>query len=288
MAAGEGDVTSAPDWTAYAPLDATVYVRLRAAAADVAEGFRRHQAWRYLAAEHVKNSYRRTMIGPWWLTTQSAMYVLGLAFVFGQLLNAPLKSFLPYVAVGFLSFSLLSGLTRSGATVFTSQAAIIKSTRQPLSSLVLRMVTIELIQFGHNIVIVLLFFLGGLISVTPWLVLAPVALLVILLNGLAAALWLGPVVARFRDTGPLVDSLLQVIVFFTPIFYKATDLRGAQAVLIGLNPFTYLIDFFRAPVLGARPSLATVVGTAAFTLVNLVIGVGVFSHVRSRLPYWVS
>lgn len=281
-------MTSGTDWTAYAPLDAALDVRLRAAAGDVAEGFRRHRAWRYLAAEHVKNSYRRTAIGPWWLTTQSALYVLGLAFVFGQLLNAPLKSFLPYVAVGFLSFTLLSGLTRSGATVFTSHSAIIKSTRQPLSSLVLRMVTIELIQFGHNIVIVLFFFAFGLIPVTPWIALAPVALLVILVNGLAAALWLGPTVARFRDIGPLVDSLLQVIVFFTPIFYKASDLHGAQAGLIGWNPFTYLIDFFRTPVLGTQPSLTTIVGTGAFTLVNLMLGIAVFSHVRSRLPYWVS
>jgi ABC-type polysaccharide/polyol phosphate export permease len=88
MVAGQHVARMRPDWTAYAPLDAGPLERLRAAGADVAEGFARHRAWRYLASEHVKNSYRRTVLGPWWLTAQSALYVTGLAFLFGQLLHA--------------------------------------------------------------------------------------------------------------------------------------------------------------------------------------------------------
>ncbi|MCW2573524.1 MAG: transporter permease [Frankiales bacterium] len=281
-------MTARADWTAYAPLDAGPAEQLRAAFTDLREGFGRHRAWRYLAAEHVKNSYRRTVIGPWWLTAQSALYVVGLAAVFGQLSHVPLKSFLPYVAVGFLSFALLSGLTRAGASIFISQAGAIKSTRQPLSGFVLRSVTIELIQFGHNIVILVMLLAAGFITITPWLAFAPLALFVMLANGLAGGLWLGPAVARFRDIGPLIDSVLQVIVFFTPVFYRASDLHGSRSLLVAWNPFTYLIDFFRSPVLGHAPGLGTVVGTTVFTLANLVLAVVVFSRTRSRLPYWVS
>jgi lipopolysaccharide transport system permease protein len=288
MSAGGSTLTHSNDRTDYAALDAPNLVRIRAAAFDVLEGVRRHRAWRYLAAEQVKNSYRRTVLGPWWLTAQSALYVVGLATVFGQLLHAPLRSFLPYVAVGFLCFALLSGLTRAAASVFVSHAGVIKSTRQPLTNFVLRAVTIELIQFAHNFVIVLAFLCVGLISVTPWLALVPLALLVILVNGILAGLWLGPTVARYRDTGPLIDSVLQVIVFFTPVFYKASDLHGAQAVLIGWNPFTYLIDFFRAAVLGEAPSLTTAVGTGVVTMINMVLAGVIFSRTRSHLPYWVS
>src|SRR5437764_967055 len=220
MAARVRGVSRRHEWTAYAPLDASPWRRFKAAKGDVVEGILRHHGWRYLAREHVKNSYRRTVLGPWWLTAQSVVYVVGLAVVFGQLLNQPLRQFLPYVAVGYITFVLLAGLLRSGANVFTANGGTIKSTRQPLSSLVFRSVTIELIQFGHNILIVFAFVVGGMIKVTPWMAFAPLALAVILLNGLAAGLWLGSTVARFRDLGPAVDSILQVLVFFTPIFYK--------------------------------------------------------------------
>jgi lipopolysaccharide transport system permease protein len=288
MAPRQDRMSASSEWTSYAPLDAGVGVRLHAAGADVAEGFARHRAWRYLAAEHVKNSYRRTVLGPWWLTAQTAVYVVGLGFVFSKINGQPIKTFLPYVAVGFLSFALLSGLTRACANVFVGQASVIKSTRQPLTSLVLRAVAIEAIQFGHNVLIVLTFFALRLIDVSPWLGLAPVAVLLMLLNGLALGLWLGPVVARFRDVSPAVDSVLQVIVFFTPIFYSTSIFKGSERLIVAWNPYTYFVDLFRQCVLGHGPTLLTVVGAAAFTLVNLLVAVVVFSRTRSRLPYWVA
>jgi lipopolysaccharide transport system permease protein len=275
------------DWTAYAPLDASSTDRLRAAFSDITEGLRRHRAWRYLATEQIKNQYRRTVLGPWWLTAQTAVYVMGLALVFGQLQHAPLENFLPYVATGYLGYVLLVGLTRAGANVFTGNAGSIKSTRQPLTSLVLRGVAVEFIQFGHNVLIVLLFFATGLVDVSPWLALAPAAVFLVLLNGLALGLWVGPLVARFRDVSPAIDSVLQVLVFFTPVFYRPSDLKSAEAV-VRLNPYTYFIDLLRDTLLGNRPSLVTLAGASGFTVLNLVLALFVFTRSRSRLPYWVA
>lgn len=282
------DARAKPDWTAYAPLSASSAEQLRAASADLAEGLRRHQAWRYLAVEQVKNSYRRTVLGPWWLTAQMAVYVTGLAFVFSQLLGSKIDTFLPYVAVGFLGYAALCGLVRGGANVFVDRAGVIKSTRQPLASLVLRTVAVELIQFSHNAVIVVAFFVAGLITPSAWLLLAPLSLAVILLNGVMLGLWLGPTVARFRDVAPAIDSILQVIIFFTPVFYMKSDLHGAQHALVGWNPFTYFIDLLRSPVLGHAPAAGTVIGAGFFTVANVLLAVIIFSRTRSRLPYWVS
>ena len=35
----------------------------------------------------------------------------------------------------------------------------------------------------------------------------------------AAAFWLGPLIARFRDVDPLLESILRMMAFFTPIFW---------------------------------------------------------------------
>src|SRR5215210_8980170 len=117
--------------TGYAPLDASAGVQLQAAVSDIREGLRSRRSWSYLAVENVKNRYRRTVLGPWWLTLQMVILVVGISVVFGQLLSADLRTFVPYVGLGYIVFSLLSGLTSSGAVVFIAGSSTLKSTRQP-------------------------------------------------------------------------------------------------------------------------------------------------------------
>ena len=69
-------------------------------------------------------------------------------------------------------------------------------------------------------------------------------------------MWLGPTVARFRDVGPFVASVLQMMMFFTPVFWRVDEIsEGSRAVLVRWNPFAYLLALFREPLLGDAPSL---------------------------------
>jgi ABC-type polysaccharide/polyol phosphate export permease len=275
-------------WHGYAPLDAPLRRQAAAAAGDVAEALRRWRLWCYLATESVKNQYRRTTIGPWWLTLQTLAFVLGLAVLFGAIFHQRQHDFLPYVACGFIAFTLLSGTTRAAAQVFVDASASIVSNRQPLSALVLQAVAIEGLIFLHNLVIVAGLAVFGflVINLQSLLVLPAIALIVV--NGVGLGLWLGPTVARFRDVGPLVTSILQMMMFFTPVFWRVDDLtdRARHALLIA-NPFAYLLDAFRGPLLGDA-SIGSFAGATAVTLINVAVGVVVFTRTRSRIPYWVS
>ena len=196
---------------------------------------------------------------------------------------------LPYVAVGMIAFNLLSGLTRAGATVFLNASSSMKSTRQPLSAFVLKDAAVEFIQFGHNILLYLVFIVAGMVPLSPRLLIAVPVVLAIAVNGLFASLWLGAIVARFRDVNPLVNSVLQVLIFFTPVFYKLDDLQtGARHALLYWNPFTYLLSAFRAPLIGGELNPIFYVGSAVVTAVNIVLGIVIFTRSRSRLPYWVA
>jgi ABC-type polysaccharide/polyol phosphate export permease len=264
-------------------------VRWTAAMGDLAEGLRRHRSWAYLAVETVKNQYRRTVVGPWWLTLQTAAYAVGLGVLFGAIFRQPIDEFLPYVAFGFIGYSLLAGLSRAGSAVFVSNASTLKSTRQPLSVVLFRAVAVEVLQFGHQLVIVAAFLALGLVPLEPLVLLSLVAVALIVANGVAVGLWLGPTVARFRDVGPFVASILQVMIFFTPVFWQVDEIHpDSRTALVAWNPFAYLLGLFRDPLLGTWPSTATWVGTAIVTAVNCVLALWVFTRTRSRLPYWVS
>jgi ABC-type polysaccharide/polyol phosphate export permease len=276
-------------WQGYAPLDASVGARVSAAAGDVAEGLRRWRSWTYLAVEAVKNQYRRTVLGPWWVTLQTAAFVIGLAILFGSIFHQSLREFIPYVGGGFIGYTLLAGVTAKSADVFVNNADTLLSTRQPLSMLVFQTVCVELIQFAHNLIIVAAFVAIGLVPVSPLLLLIIPAVVIIALNGVATSLWLGAAVARFRDVGPFVAAVLQVMIFFTPVFWHVDDIAaGSRGALVGWNPFLYLLGIFRDPLLGVATSATTWLGVLVVTGLNLLLAALTFTMARSRLPYWVS
>jgi len=155
--------------------------------------------------------------------------------------------------------------------------------------LVFQTVCVELLQFGHNLIIVALFVVLGLVPVSPLLLLVVPAIVAFALNGIAIGLWLGPTVARFRDVGPFVASVLQVMIFFTPVFWRVDEIsEGSRAFLVLWNPFTYLLALFRDPLLGIAPPLIVWFGVLVVTGLNVLLAAWVFTRSRSRLPYWVS
>lgn len=256
--------------------------------ADIREGLKRWPVWWSLTWQSIKSQYRRTYLGPWWITVQQVIFVAGLSLLFGLLLQQDLKTFVPYVAIGFIAFTWMTGMLQGGATCIVQSGAAIKTTPGPLSIYALKNFANNTIQFAHDSIVIIAVLILFQVHITWTILLAPVALALIAINGIAIGLWLGPVCARYRDVGQLVTSLTRILFFFTPIFWVTTDLSNAQvAALAGWNPLAYFLTFLRAPLLGEPLTAATIVGAIGFTIANCLIALVHFSRTRDRLAYWL-
>jgi ABC-2 type transport system permease protein/lipopolysaccharide transport system permease protein len=92
--------------------------------------------------------------------------------------------------------------------------------------------------------------------------------------------------ARFRDIPQLINSVVQIVFFVTPIMWKPELLRN-RTYIAEFNPFYHLIEIVRGPLLGSLPSANSYLAVLAITLVNMIF-VGVFfARFRSRISYWV-
>ena len=179
-------------------------------------------------------------------------------------------------------------MIQGGATSITGNASAIKTTPGPLSIYALRNFAGNTIQFIHDAIVIVAVIVVFQVTVTSSLLYLPLALFAIALNGIAVSLWLGPLVARYRDVGQIVTSIVRVLFFFTPVFWVASDLSNRQLVLLsGWNPLTYLLELFRTPLLGKDPSTITLIGVAIITVVNVTVGIVHFSRTRDRIAYWV-
>lgn len=255
---------------------------------DLAAGLRRWPVWWSLSLAQTRGQYRRTYLGPWWMTVQMAVFVAGLSLLFGVLLGQDLRTFVPYVAVGYLGFTWMTSMITAGSTCFIANGSAITTSAGPLSVYALGAAASPTIQFAHDAVAVAVALILFEVPLGASLVLVVPALLILAANGVAVSLWLGPLATRFRDVPPIVSAVVRVLFFFTPVFWLPTDLtRGQLAALSGWNPLAYLLEFFRAPLLGTWPSTLAVIGTFLVTLVNITLALLVFGRSRARLAYWL-
>src|SRR5207342_1364874 len=92
----------------------------RLALRDIAEGLRAHRVWMLLARMDIRQRYRRSIIGPFWITIAMVIWILALGPLYSRLLGVGADELIPYVAMGIIGWGLISGLILDGAAAFVS------------------------------------------------------------------------------------------------------------------------------------------------------------------------
>ncbi|MGH8605227.1 MAG: ABC transporter permease, partial [Gammaproteobacteria bacterium] len=226
------------------------------ALADLSEGLAQWQLWALLGWQDILQRYRRSLLGPFWLTFSMAIMVIALGILYAKLFRIDIHDYLPFLTLGFLAWGLISGVITEGCTALTAAEPFIKQMKLPFSLHVHRVVWRNLIIFAHNLVV----YIGVAIWFGIWpgavaLLLVP-GIALILLNGIWVGLLFGMVCARFRDIPQIIASLLQVAFFLTPIIWRP-ELLGERAAFAHMNPFFHFVELIRAPLLGSAPSQLT-------------------------------
>jgi len=258
----------------------------RVALEDVLAGASLWRLWGALGWNDILQRYRRSALGPFWLTASMATMVIALGILYAQLFKIDIHDFLPYLCVGLLLWAFLSSFLNEAGTLFVGSESYIKQIRLPYSVYVFRSAWSKLIIFAHNFII----YFGVLLYFQIWpgsvALLAIPGLLLVTLNGALAGLAIGLVSARFRDIPQLVISLTQIVFFITPIMWKPQLLEN-KMYLATANPFYHLIEIVRAPLLGSAADASSYLIVAAITVANLAITGAIFIRFRSRISYWV-
>jgi len=128
---------------------------IQLAFADICNGFGMWPLWIRLGWNDILQRYRRSMLGPFWLTASMAIMVATLGFVYSKIFVVPVAEFIPYLCAGLLIWSFISTIITEGGTLFTGSESYIKQIRLPYSLYVYRFVWGKVIIFAHNFVIYL-------------------------------------------------------------------------------------------------------------------------------------
>lgn len=259
----------------------------RAGVEDLRRAAKAHRVWSHLGARDIATQYRRTVLGPWWFTLSSVVFAGSLGLVYSRLFGSSIHDFLPYVAAGLFVWQFIAVFITDGANLYLNSAQIILNLPVPLGVHALRLPVRATITFLHNL---LAWFIVALLlryTISPTVLLALPMLGLVVLALLPASLIIGAVCTRFRDLPVIVTLGVQLFFFITPISWKASQLSGNSQWVVRYNPFVYLIDVVRRPLIGNGPTLHGVLICLAIAAVGWTVAVPIQGHARRRLVYWL-
>ena len=261
--------------------------RTRAALADLVKGLRAWPFWTLVGWYDIKQRYRRTTLGPLWITASMGFLTTILGVIYGAIFQLPLANYLLYLAAGMVCWYFVSSTIMEGTTVFIAAEGIIKQNAIPLSIHVYRVVWRNLIVLLHNAVVLGVIFLifRSIYSLSPLLVLLGVFLLVA--NLTVIVLVLGMVSTRFRDLPPLASNIIQVLFYITPILYQPSQLPASMKIIAYYNPLYHMIEVLRRPLIGEVPPIESYIGASVSLLLGGAIAFVVFRRFRGRIAYWL-
>ena len=230
-----------------------------------------------LTARSLRVRYRATLLGQvWWVIRPLAMGFI-LWFALGKVLRVGVENYPLFLIAGLYPWFWFESTVSGSASVLVSNSGLIRKAVFPRFVLPLTSVLTGTMQFIYTLPVILLF--AAVSGETPgptWLVALPVLLIVqiSLLMGLA------PLVASlnvfFRDVAPMVEVIMRLLFYGTPIIYPLSRVPDAFRPLVMLNPMTSVIEGWRDMVMtntfaGADLWPALVISAGA-----LVLGLGIF------------
>ena len=261
--------------------------RTQAALGDLVRGLRAWPFWTLVGWYDIKQRYRRTTLGPLWITASMGFLTTILGIIYGAIFHLPLANYLLYLAAGMVCWYFVSSTIMEGTTVFIAAEGIIKQNAIPLSIHVYRVVWRNLIVLLHNAVVLAVIFLifRSVSSLNPVLVLMGVLLLVA--NLTVIVLVLGLLSTRFRDLPPLAANIIQVLFYITPILYQPSQLPESMKIIAYYNPLYHVIEVLRRPLIGETPPMESYLGATLSLVIGGAIAFVLFQRFRGRIAYWL-
>lgn len=254
---------------------------------DIGSSLLHVRIWMSLALSDVASKYRRTVLGPVWIVLGQVAIIIGIYLLRHSISPSVIGNFLLYLAASLPIWGLVSSMTSDGTAALSRSKTLIESYPLPMTIYMLRSITSSLITFMHTILvffIVALFYMEfPVIQDVPWFFWG---LAIVLSFGLGMHLLLAPLSARYRDIPPALASFMTVAYIMSPVFWQVSP-EQHEMVLVKFNPFYYLIEVMRGPLINMRPPISTYYVASAVALIALYLGISTFRRLGPRVVYWI-
>ena len=240
----------------------------------------------------IAGRYRRSYLGAWWITVN--MLALGFTFyvALGSRFSNGGTEYLEYLLAGLTAWTFLGVSTTELCRCLYESRELHLAMKFPYWATSLRVVTRNLIIYGHNLAaasVVILITSGSEFST---LIISTMRLLLglALCSGtlLSCGVFLSIICSKFRDFEQIIGAIMQILFYLTPILWRKGE--GGQNLLSkinNINPFYHGLELLRQPLLGGAAGGENVIACLSIFIVMGLASVLILKRSSKKVIFWI-
>ncbi len=246
------------------------------------------RVWLLLGWQDLRLRYRRSVIGPLWITLSMATMVYTMGFLYAKLFKVDLSVYYPYIAGGMITWNFIAMNIAESTEVLFQHANFIKQIKLPYTIYILRLLTRNTLIFLHNTLVIVPIIVIFHVNISL------ASLLVFILNiallnlcGFSYLFIVSLLGTRFQDVKPIITSIVQIFFLLTPVMWMPHMIPERYSFFTLFNPFYQMVTLVRQPMIGQIPDLFTYVYMLCFTLAGFLLMFLLLWRCRHRIAFWV-
>lgn len=202
----------------------------------------RELAWQLMVRD-ISAQYRQSFLGIFWAFVPPIVTAAGLTFARNTNIVNLGNTDLPYPAYVMFSTALWQTFTEalnSPLQEVNAAKGMLAKINFPREALILAGLGKVFFNFGIKLILIVALFIWFQMPITWTVILAPVALIHLIILGTAMGLLLAPIGTLYQDIPKLLTLFLGFWLLITPVIYSVPQ-TGKFATLVHFNPVTPLL-----------------------------------------------
>ena len=248
--------------------------------------------YRYLLIELIKRDikvrYRRSVLGVFWSFMEPLLFMIVLTVIFSTIFARSIPNYPVYLLTGRLVFSLFASSTSGSLRSIYSNAGTLKKLYVPKYIFTLGITFSNLVTFLLSLIILVAVMIVTKAPFTPYILLAAVPTVLLVMFTIGVGLILATVTVFFRDIEHLYGVFITLLLYGSAIFYPVEIIPPQYQIILFLNPVFIYINMFRDAFLRATwfDPLQLLYGTVV-AIVALIIGIVVFYKNQDKFILYI-
>ncbi len=201
---------------------------------------------RELVGRDMKLRYKRSVLGIAWTLLNPLLQLLVFLFIFNLVLPLNIPHYSSFLFAGILAWNWFQGSLNQSTGAIVDNRELLRRPGFSIAILPIVTVTSHLIHFLLALPVLVLFLMLDGSQLTSALFALPVVIALQFILTLGLAYLVATFHVTFRDTQYLLNVLLNLLFYLTPVFYEASAIPARYQSLYWLNPMVGLIDAYRA------------------------------------------